>query len=132
MELVAEQSAPAIQREPNALIKYLRHLPKTFRLQARSDSGAVLALDILEPETARRKANVWLLCNAGNLLGAKNSELVITDRVLWRFDVVLTSPGRGEIGIIGKLCLDAVTGEAVLTENLVAGYRENADKLSAR
>lgn len=131
MEMVVEKPTQSMPSEANTLAKYLKHLPRTIRLQVTLESGVRFEGEILEPETARRKANVWLLGHAGNLLGAKNSELVITDRILWRFDVILTSPDRGEIGAVGKLCLDAVTGKAEVTNNLVAGYRENADKLIA-
>ena len=131
MEMVIEQSAPTTQTATNAFVKYLKHLPRTFRLQIRSASGVLIDEEILQSEVARRKANVWLLDNAGNLLGARNAELLIDETVRWRFEVILTSPGRGVIGVIGKICMDAVTGEAIVTEDLVPGFRKNADKLIA-
>lgn len=72
--------------------------------------------EVLDPELARRQANVWLLENAGNLLGAENPELVLGDRLLWRYDVIvgtpsLDQPGYGEAHRVGQITLDAVTGE---------------------
>jgi hypothetical protein len=70
--------------------------------------------EVLTAEKARRKANVWLLMNVGNLLGAENPELIFSDsHLLWRVDVILTSPTRGKIGQVGRLWLDAVTGNIV-------------------
>lgn len=131
MEMVIEQSVPTTQAESNTLVKYLKHLPRTFRLQVHPDSGVLHEWEILEPETARRKANVWLLDNAGNLLGARNATLLVSGTIRWQFDVILTSPGRGLIGVIGKFCLDAVTGEAIVSKDLIPGFRRNADKLTA-
>ena len=34
--------------------------------------------EVLDPEVARRKANVWLLMNVGNLLRADDPELILT------------------------------------------------------
>ena len=71
---------------------------------------------VLDPEVARRQANVWLLMNGGHLLGAANPELVRGDPLLWRFDVrvsvpQLDRPGFGASHRIGQIHLDAVTGE---------------------
>lgn len=87
--------------------------------------------EVLDPEVARRKANVWLLMYAGNLLGAENPELVINHGLRWRVDVILTSPKRGHIGKVGHLCLDAITGEVMATETLPEELRANADALIA-
>ncbi len=75
--------------------------------------------DVLPAEVVRRKANVWLLNHVGNLLGAENPELVVTEKLLWRVEVILTSPTRGQLGKVGNLYLDAVTGEALPGDNLI-------------
>lgn len=87
--------------------------------------------DVLPAEVVRRKANVWLLTNVGNLLGAENPELMIKDKLMWRVDVVLTSPTRGHIGKVGNLCLDATTGDVVLTTNLIDELIANAEKFAS-
>ncbi len=88
-----------------------------------------IEMEVLSPDIARRKANAWLLMNAGNLLGAERPELVLGEQLAWRVDVVLTSPTRGQVGRIGQLCLDAVTGEILVTETLVDELIANADAL---
>lgn len=72
--------------------------------------------EVLDSEVARRKANVWLLENVGNLLGATTPELILGERLFWRYDVILglpnlAQPGSGALYWIGQILLDAVTGE---------------------
>ena len=87
--------------------------------------------EVLTAEKARRKANVWLLMNVGNLLGAENPELIFSDsHLLWRVDVILTSPTRGRIGQVGRLWLDAVTGNIVSSDTIADELLVKADALS--
>jgi len=74
---------------------------------------------VVSPEVARRQANVWLLENVGNLLRAEAPELVAGERLIWRVDVVLTSPSRGTVGRVGQLEIDSSTGD-VLTDATLA------------
>jgi hypothetical protein len=87
--------------------------------------------EVLHPEVARRKANVWLLMYVGNLLGAENPELTLKGQLWWRMDVVLTSPKRGHIGTVGKLYVDALSGEVEASETLSEELQNNADALVA-
>ena len=75
--------------------------------------------EVLSAEVVRRRANVWLLENVGNLLRAEAPELVLGQKLIWRVDVVLTSPTRGWIGRIGRLEMDANTGEVLADETLI-------------
>lgn len=92
--------------------------------------------EVLDPEVARRKANVWLLLYAGHLLRADHPELILEDDVLfWRYQIVLTSPKGGDVGAIGQIRLQATTGEVIAPEGLpdelltnarmLLGYKEN-------
>ena len=63
--------------------------------------------EVLSAEAARREANYWLLENVGNLLRADNPELVLRDRLVWRIDVARISPARGQIGVVGRIEIDA-------------------------
>jgi hypothetical protein len=80
--------------------------------------------EVLDSEVARRKANVWLLENVGNLLGAEAPELILGDQLLWRYNVILGvpnlgQPGTGDVHRVGQILLDAVTGEIQNAETLV-------------
>jgi len=79
--------------------------------------------EVLEPEIARRRANVWLLETVGNLLGAENAELILSEPLCWRFDVILglpdlDRPGTGDLFRIGMIEVDATTGEVLNQEQL--------------
>ena len=87
--------------------------------------------EVLSAETARRQANVWLLENVGNLLRAESPELVLGDQLVWRLDVALTSPTRGWIGSVGRLEVDATTGEILANETLAQEIIPRAHALTA-
>lgn len=87
--------------------------------------------EVLSAEIARRRANLWLLENAGNLLRAESPELVLGDQLVWRVDVVLTSPTRGHVGRVGRLEIDATTGEALADQELAQEIISYARTLTA-
>jgi hypothetical protein len=85
--------------------------------------------EILSGETARRKANSWLLMNAGNLLRADNPELLLSEKLVWRFDVLLTYPQQGIVGAVGRLHLDALTADILDPDSVVQQFVNHADAL---
>ena len=107
-------------------------IPKT-RVEAETLAKMRIAVhidtEVLHPEVARRKANVWLLMYAGNLLGAEEPELILNEGLFWRMDVVLTSPQRGFIGKVGKLCVNALSGEVLTSDTLAEDLQASADAL---
>jgi hypothetical protein len=81
--------------------------------------------EVLKAEAARRKANQWLLENAGKHLGTTTPELVLEERLYWRYDVMLelpntVQPGSGALYRIGQIVLDAITGEIQDADALAA------------
>jgi len=90
---------------------------------------------VMAPATAQHKATIWLSMNAGHLLLAENPELVLGQPLLWRFEVVHSLPRRDKPGhvnrtIVGRLQMDAVTGEVVTPETLIKELTTNADALT--
>ena len=85
--------------------------PSASRLQV----SVHLQTDVVAPEVARRCANAWLLEHVGNMLRAEAPELILGERLVWRMDVKLTNPQVGVVGRVGRIELDATTGD-VLTE----------------
>lgn len=100
---------------------------KADRLQVRVHIQA----EVLSAEAARREANYWLLENIGNLLRADNPELVLGDQLVWRIDIVLTSPTRGLVGVVSRLEIDATTGEVLADETLAEELAPRARALIA-
>lgn len=91
--------------------------------------------EVINPNLARRRANVWLTMNAGHLLMVKNPELVLGDPLQWRFDVLLSVPQHDHPGSvtqnrIGHIWLNALTGEIVEPLALLEELKANADSLA--
>jgi len=85
--------------------------------------------EVVSAEVARRRANAWLLENVGNLLRAEAPELVAGERLVWRVDVVLTSPTRGTLGHVGRLEIEATTGKVLADATLAQGIIAHAQTL---
>jgi hypothetical protein len=87
--------------------------------------------EVLDVDVARRRANERLLSHAGNLLGATEPELVLKDRLFWRYDVILgvpnsVQPGSGAMYRVGQIMLDAVSGEIADADALAEELRASA------
>ena len=97
------------------------------RMQVRVNVQA----EVVDPEVARRKANNWLLDNAGNLLAAVTPELLLGEYLQWRFDVVLglpdlAQPGQAHTQRVGQIVVDALSGEVQATPNLATDLQHHA------
>lgn len=107
---------------PGSPAKQTTHTQVNIHIQA----------EVLAAETIRRQANVWLLENAGNLLRAGSPELLLGDPLVWRMMIVLTSPTQGEVGWLGYLEMDAVTGQVLINkESLIQEVLPRAQTLVA-
>jgi hypothetical protein len=72
----------------------------------------------VDAETAQRKVTGWLVSEVGNLLICDTPALVIGNRAVWRVPVLLTSPSRGVIGVVGSVDVDAQSGEILADADL--------------
>jgi len=76
----------------------------------------VLIPVVVDVNTARRKANRWLLENVGVMLRADRPSFVRSaTRPLWRFGAYVTAASRDPVGPVGYVEVDAVNG-AVLAD----------------
>ena len=66
---------------------------------------------------AAQKVNRFLLMEVGNMLGAGNPELVISDQLLWRVPVLYALPSTGKLGTVGEIFVNAQTGAIVLEKS---------------
>jgi hypothetical protein len=68
----------------------------------------------ISADDARRRVNGYLLNSLSHLMvSAREAELVIGERVLWRVPINHTLPGFGSIGRIGVIEVDVETGELI-------------------
>jgi hypothetical protein len=63
---------------------------------------------------------------------AEEPELVVGERLCWSVPVVLTSPGRGVVGKVGDILVDATTGELLVEKDTVQRMSNDADRLAER
>jgi hypothetical protein len=89
-----------------------------------------LHAEILSPDAARRQANLWLLENVGNLLRAEDPELIAGELLIWRLNVMLTSPQRGTVGQVGRLEVEATTGNVMASDALAQEMLDHAQTLA--
>jgi hypothetical protein len=89
-----------------------------------------ISADVLAPDVARKRANGWLLDNVGNLVHAEMPELVAGEKMVWRLQVVLTSPRRGQIGPVGSIDLDAASGTVLADDAVIQRIHTNAAQLA--
>ena len=80
---------------------------------------------------ARQKVNRFVVSQIGNLLCAGEPELLVDQRFRWRVPVRLTMPGKGELGQVGEINVDAQTGEIDAHESVIASIERNARSLAA-
>jgi hypothetical protein len=117
-------------------------LPGYREPNARHGTAALLQVSVhlqttvMAPDAACHKANVWLSMNAGHLLLAENPELVLSEPLQWRFDVVRSVPRRERPGtvkrnMVGRMQMDAITGEVLNPETLIRELISSADALAS-
>lgn len=65
-------------------------------------------------------------------LGADTPELTVGDWIYWTVPVVFGLPGKGNLGRVGALRVDAETGEILITPQLEQELLDNARRLAQR
>src|SRR5438874_11381760 len=67
--------------------------------------------------SARQRVTQYVLHELSTQLGGDTPELTLGERIYWSVPVVFTLPGKGVLGRVGMLRIDAGTGE-LLTDPL--------------
>lgn len=82
---------------------------------------------------ARQQVNLLMLERVGNLLLAGEPWLVQTAAgSRWRVPINLTYPGRGRVGQVGTLDVDATLGLVTYTEESLQSFRNEAEALAVQ
>jgi hypothetical protein len=82
--------------------------------------------------SARQKVTQYVMHEISTQFGAEAPELIVGDRVYWLVPVVFTLPGKGVLGRVGTLRVDAATGE-LLTDSLTEQeMTRHAEQLAER
>jgi len=84
----------------------------------------------VDEQTARRKANRWLIERVGNMVMAERPSLAqAAGRLLWRFDAVVTSLSHAPRGPIGRVDVDAATGAVLNDDDSITAMRQHGAPL---
>jgi hypothetical protein len=65
--------------------------------------------------TARQKASSYVGDKISHLMGGDEPALILSQgRLVWRVPILLTTPVRGRVGVVGSLDVDAHTGSLLI------------------
>lgn len=124
-----------------------RHDGQSFSIQvvvgqgfARPEAGAwrieipSMTLDVsIDPETARRRANGYLVTYVSMMLHALNPILILNGPPVWRLSLSLWLRDIGDVATLGTLDVDAHTGGVVsLTTAQIRVIQDQANAIVAR
>jgi hypothetical protein len=86
----------------------------------------------ITPFVARQKVSQFVIREISSQLRGDSPDLNVGTRLCWSVPVVLTSPARGVIGRVGKILVDADTGELLADADSVQRIAEHAERLAQR
>jgi hypothetical protein len=77
-------------------------------------------ITLLDPHIARRKANGWLVSFVGSVMAQQPQLEQVEGRLVWHFKAFLTMRGHPLQGPVGRVAVDAYTGEVLADEEAAA------------
>jgi len=81
---------------------------------------------------ARQAVARFVIAEISSQLLTEPPTLHVGERLCWSVPVALTSPGRGAIGRVGEIRVDATTGEILADAETVARMTDDAQHLAQR
>ncbi|HEX5273104.1 MAG TPA: hypothetical protein VFW33_21560 [Gemmataceae bacterium] len=82
--------------------------------------------------SARQRVTQYVMQELSTQLGGDTPELTVGERVYWSVPVVFTLPGRGVLGRVGTLRVDAGTGELLTDPQTEQEMLRHAEQLAQR
>ena len=82
--------------------------------------------------SARQKVTQYVMHELSTQLGSDTPELIVGDRVYWSVPVIFTLPGKGVLGCVGTLRVDAATGELLTDSATEQEMTRHAEQLAQR
>jgi hypothetical protein len=81
--------------------------------------------------TARQKISGYVGDRISHLMGGDEPTLLLAqERLVWRVPVILTSPARGTVGIVGTVDVDARTGSLLIAPDFEEQVQDRAQALA--
>src|SRR5712691_3630879 len=112
----------------------ITHLPA---LPLPTESTLDISIHVTQPLnitsfSARQRVTQHVMRELSTQLGGDVPELTVGERVYWSVPVVFTSPGKGVLGRVGTLRIDAATGEFLTDPQTEQEMLHHAEKLPQR
>src|SRR5438067_7674976 len=82
--------------------------------------------------SARQRVTQYVIQELSMQFGGDTPELTVGERVYWSVPVVFTLPGKGVLGRIGTLRVDAGTGELLTDPQTEQEMMHHAERLAQR
>jgi hypothetical protein len=82
--------------------------------------------------SARQRVSQYVMLELSSQLGGDTPELTVGERVWWSVPVVFTLPGKGVLGRVGTLRVDAATGELLTDPQTEREMMYHAEQLAQR
>jgi hypothetical protein len=82
--------------------------------------------------SARQRVTQYVMQELSTQLGGDTPDLTVGERVYWSVPVVFTLPGKGVLGRVGTLRVDAGTGELLTDPQAEQEILRHADQLAHR
>ena len=82
--------------------------------------------------SARQRVTQYLMQELSTQLGGDTPDLTVGERVYWSVPVVFTLPGKGVLGRVGTLRVDAATGELLTDPQTEQEILRHAEQLAQR
>src|SRR5947199_1232775 len=112
----------------------ITHLPGT-RLP--TESNLDINIRVTQPLnvtsfSAQQRVTQYVMHELSTQLGGDTPELTVGERVYWSVPVVFTLPGKGAVGRVGMLRVDAATGELLTDPQTQQEIMRHAEQLAQR
>jgi hypothetical protein len=104
-------------------------------------TGSVLDINIRVTQplnvtafSARQRVTQYVMQQLSTQFGGDSPDLTVGERVYWSVPIVFTLPGKGVLGRVGTLRVDAATGEMLTdpqTEQEIMGHAKQLAQRAA-
>jgi hypothetical protein len=112
----------------------ITHLPN---LPLPTESMLDISIRVTQPLnitafSARQRVTQHVILELSSQLGGDTPELTVGERIYWSVPVVFTLPGKGILGRVGTLRVDATTGELLTDPHTEREIMDHAERLAQR
>jgi hypothetical protein len=110
----------------------ITHLPN---LPLPTESVLDISIRVTQPLnitafSARQRVTQHVILELSSQLGGDTPELTVGERIYWSVPVVFTLPGKGILGRVGTLRVDATTGELLTDPQTEREMMDHAERLA--